>query len=80
MTNDDSVIQTQEEVDKLNNQNDPLTPEDQDDNFTEGGDVATNPDEMHKRAFGDTTDGETITEEINKDEVAIAKDLDEDQQ
>ncbi len=67
------------EIDEVDPDEKIKTPEDKDDDFIEGGERDTNPDKLHKEAFGDEEEL-PIDEEVNKDEIARVKGLRERQQ
>lgn len=55
-----------------------LTPEDQDDEFVEGGEKTTDIDKLHNEAYGDEG-RKPIDKEIDEDEIARVKDLEDNQ-
>jgi hypothetical protein len=77
MTQSDDLTRKQHDVDEITDidPNKGLnTPEDEDDEFLEGGEKDTDIDELHEEAFGDEDD-ETIGDEITADDFANVKNL-----
>ncbi len=79
MASDDNTRypHTVDELIDIDPDKDTRTPEDEDDRFIEG--EIGDPDELHKKAFGDT-DNLPIDKEIDEDEIALVKDLTRKQQ
>jgi hypothetical protein len=77
MTQSDDLTRQQHDVTDImdiDKNKDLNTPEDEDDEFLEGGEKDTDIDALHEAAFGDESD-ETIGDEITKDEIAVVKNL-----
>ena len=75
-------ITNQHDIDEIeeNNPDEEIkTPEDQDDDFIEGGEKNTDIDKLHEEAYGDEDDL-PIDKEIDKDEIGRIKDLNQKQQ
>ncbi len=78
-SNDSNLVKNQHDIDETEDPQDKgiLTPEDEDDKILEG-DLDNLNDEvgdLYKKATGNEPKGKNISDEVNEDEHAIAKDL-----